>query len=56
MIAVSSFVEAGADLVTPSLLPEGELARFAEGVGSPVAGWAFGTVRPAELRAAGALG
>lgn len=49
----AAFVEAGADLVTPGMLPDGELARFATDVGVPIAGWAFGTATPDELRAAG---
>lgn len=49
----AAFAEAGADLVTPSMLPAAELTRFAAHVGVPVAGWAFGTATPAELRAAG---
>lgn len=48
-----AFAEAGADLVTPSMLPKDELTRFAAEVGVPVAGWAFGTASPGELRAAG---
>ena len=49
----AAFADAGADLVTPGMLPGDGIARVAAEVGVPVAGWAFGTATPTELRAAG---
>ncbi len=49
----AAYVEAGADLITPSGAPPEALAEIEQVAGAPVATWAFGTQSPEQLRDAG---
>ena len=49
----TAYVEAGADLITPSGAPAEEFDAIQAAAGAPIATWAFGTQSPEELRATG---
>lgn len=49
----AAYVEAGADMITPTGVPPESLTEFSGAAGAPVATWAVGTHSPAELGAAG---